>query len=116
MTLEFFMLMIPPTVTHQEKKVSVVEKNGKAIPKVYEPEDLKAARAKLLDNLARYRPERKLEGGVQLAVKWCFPLDKAGKHHDGEYRTKQARYRQSPKTAEGLHDGGRLLEGRCAGL
>lgn len=48
MTLEFFMLMIPPTVTHQEKKVSVVEKNGKAIPKVYEPEDLKAARAKLL--------------------------------------------------------------------
>lgn len=87
MTLEFFMLMIPPTVTHQEKKVSVVEKNGKAIPKVYEPEDLKAARAKLLDNLARYRPERKLEGSVQLAVKWCFPLDKAGKHHDGEYRT-----------------------------
>ena len=35
MLIEFFMLMIPPTVTHQEKQVHVV--NGK--PVFYEPAD-----------------------------------------------------------------------------
>lgn len=40
---EFFMPMKPPTATHQEKKVTIV--NGK--PVFYEPDDLKAARAKL---------------------------------------------------------------------
>ena len=40
---EFFMAMVPPTVTHQEKKVHVV--NGK--PVFYEPQELKSARQKL---------------------------------------------------------------------
>ena len=57
MATEFFMAMVPPTVTHQEKQVRVV--NGK--PKFYEPQELKAARA----------------------TTWCFPR---GKHKDGEYR------------------------------
>ena len=35
--MEFFMAMVPPTVTHQEKQVRVV--NGK--PKFYEPQELK---------------------------------------------------------------------------
>ncbi len=39
--LEFFMPMIPPTHTHQEKQVRVV--NGK--PVFYEPQEMKAARA-----------------------------------------------------------------------
>ena len=38
---EFFMPMVPPTVTHQEKKWRVV--NGKPVP--YEPDEVKAARA-----------------------------------------------------------------------
>ena len=53
--MEFFMSMIPPTVTHQEKKVSVI--NGR--PVFYEPSELKAARRKLTDHLAKYRPEEK---------------------------------------------------------
>ena len=40
--LTFFLPIIPPTVTHQEKKVAV--KNGKPI--FYEPPELKDARAK----------------------------------------------------------------------
>ena len=40
--MEFFMAMVPPTVTHQEKQVHVV--NGK--PKFYEPAELKAAKHK----------------------------------------------------------------------
>lgn len=78
---EFFMAMKPPTVTHQEKKVAVV--NGK--PKYYEPPDLKAARAKLTAYLSEHVPDEKYAGPVELVTKWCFPSD--GRHADGEYRT-----------------------------
>ena len=77
--IQFFMPMIPPTVTHQEKQVAVVD--GK--PRFYEPEELKAARAKLRDSLAAHRPEREMEGGVRLVVKWLFPR---GTHPNGSYR------------------------------
>ena len=77
--MDFFMAMIPPTVTHQEKQVHVV--NGKPI--FYEPSELKAARQKLMGYLAKYRPEEPLDGGIRLMVKWCFPR---GRHTDGEYR------------------------------
>lgn len=79
MAIEFFLAMIPPTVTHQEKKISV--RQGK--PVVYEPEDLKAARQKLRAYLGRHRPEAPMEGSLRLLVKWCFPR---GRHWDGEYR------------------------------
>lgn len=78
--LEFFLPMIPPTVTHQEKKWRVV--NGKPVP--YEPAEVRAARAKLTAHLSQHRPEgRPLVGAVRLVVKWCFPR---GRHQDGEYR------------------------------
>ena len=77
---EFFMAMIPPTVTHQEKKVNVV--NGR--PVFYEPEQLKNARNKLISHLYRYKPSQPYGDGVRLVVRWCFPK---GRHHDGEYRT-----------------------------
>lgn len=79
MVIEFFMAMIPPTCTHQEKKVSVV--NGK--PVFYEPPEVKAARSKLMGNLSKYRPEKPCTCGVRLITKWCFPK---GKHPQGEYR------------------------------
>ena len=60
--MEFFIPMVPPTITHQEKKVRVV--NGKPI--FYEPEKLKT-----------------FHTGVQLVTKWCFPR---GRHKDGDYR------------------------------
>ena len=78
--LEFFLPMIPPTVTHQEKKWRVV--NGKPVP--YEPAEVRAARAKLTAHLSQHRPEgRPLVGAVRLVVKWCFPR---GRHRNGEYR------------------------------
>lgn len=77
--IEFFMPMIPPTVTHQEKKVRVV--HGK--PVIYEPAELKAARVKLLGHLRRHRPQKPIEGAIRLVAKWCFPR---GQHRDGEYR------------------------------
>lgn len=81
MRLEFFMAMLPPTVTHQEKKWRVV--NGKPVP--YEPAEVKTARAKLTDHLAGYRPAAPMRGAVQLVVKWCFPC--GVRHGDGEWRT-----------------------------
>lgn len=86
MELEFFLPMIPPTVTHQEKKARIVWKDGKPVPQYYEPSPLAAARAKLTAHLAKHAPEKPMRGGVLLVVKWLFPLDQAGRHYDGEYR------------------------------
>lgn len=77
--ISFFMVMDPPTTTHQEKHVSIVD--GK--PVFYEPQELKAARQKLMAHLAKHKPEKKYKCGIRLWVKWCFPR---GKHKDGEYR------------------------------
>lgn len=79
MSIEFFLKMNPPTVTHQEKKIHVV--NGKPI--TYEPAELRTARSKLEAHLGRYVPANKFDGPVELVTKWCFPR---GKHADGEYR------------------------------
>ena len=78
--MEFFMAMIPPTITHQEKKVHLV--NGR--PRFYEPDELKAARQKLTAYLGQRVPEEPYQGGIQLIVKWCFQTK--GRHKDGEYR------------------------------
>ena len=77
--MEFFMPMIPPTATHQEKQVRVA--NGELV--FYDPPQVKAARAKLTAHLAGFRPETPLRGAVRLVARWCFPR---GKHEDGAYR------------------------------
>lgn len=79
--MEFFLPMIPPTATHQEKQVRV----AKGRPVFYDPPEVAAARSKLTAHLGGHRPAVPLEGAVRLAVKWCFPL--CGDHYDGEYRT-----------------------------
>ena len=78
--MEVFMAMIPPTFTHQEKKVHLV--NGR--PRFYEPDELKSARQKLTAYLGQHVPEEPYQGGIQLIVKWCFQTK--GRHKDGEYR------------------------------
>ncbi|WP_429969480.1 RusA family crossover junction endodeoxyribonuclease [Enterococcus sp. AZ049] len=78
--IEFFMPMIPPETTHQQKKVSVV--NGK--PHFYEPKELQAAREKLTAHLAKHVPEEKYMGPVRLMVKWLFPTING--HQNGEYK------------------------------
>ncbi|MBO5969510.1 MAG: RusA family crossover junction endodeoxyribonuclease [Clostridia bacterium] len=81
MITQFFMAMIPPTVTAQEHAVSVVK--GK--PVFYEPAELADARAKITAHLSKHVPVKPYIRGVRLTVKWCFPL--TGKHVDGEYKT-----------------------------
>jgi Holliday junction resolvase RusA-like endonuclease len=78
---EFFLHMIPPTSTHQMKKVHVV--NNK--PVFYEPQELKAVRVKLMSSLIGHKPVSPYMTATRLLVKWCFPV--SGKHSDGEYKT-----------------------------
>lgn len=81
MLTEFFMPMKKvPTITHQQKQVTVVD--GK--PVFYEPNELKAARAKLMAHLGQHVPVKKYSGPLRLLVKWCFPIK--GKHQDGEWK------------------------------
>ena len=79
--LQFFMPMIPPTQTAQEKAWTV--RKGKPVP--YEPAELKAARAKLEAHLAQHRPKEPMQGAIRLMVKWCFPM--TGDHYNEEYKT-----------------------------
>lgn len=80
MGMNFFLDLVPPTVTHQQKKVAVV--NGR--PRFYEPPRLSAARQLLILHLKPHRPKEPYACGLCLAVRWCFPK---GRHKDGEYRT-----------------------------
>ena len=80
MRIEFFMAMVPPTITHQAKKLTV--KNGKAI--TYNSPELNAAREKLRAHLSGYVPQKPMTGPVWLGVKWCFPA--GANHQDGEYK------------------------------
>ena len=80
MITEFFMPMIPPTTTHQQKQVMV--RNGK--PVFYEPDDLKAARVKLMGHLGQHVPKEKYTTAVRLMTKWCFPI--TGDRMNGQYK------------------------------
>ena len=81
MTTEFFLPMIKvPTTTHQQKQIRIIK--GKPI--VYEPDELKAVRAKLMAHLGKHAPENKFKGPLRLIVKWCFPI--TGKRKDGQWK------------------------------
>ena len=80
--MQFFMPMNPPTKTYQEKKLGVTKK-GRAY--IYEDEELKAVRQKLMAHLGQHAPDKPIEGAIQLIVKWCFPI--IGKHLPGDWKT-----------------------------
>ena len=77
---EFFLPMIPPTVTHQEKKVTVIK--GK--PRFYEPPELSDARQKIAAYISQFAPPYPMTGPIQLITKWCYPIN--GNRHDGQYK------------------------------
>lgn len=76
--ISFFMPMIPPTITNQQKKINTKTK------KVYDTMDLKQAKAKLEANLAKHIPDVPFSKATRLSVVWLFPVRKG--HFNGEYR------------------------------
>lgn len=79
-TTEFFLAMIPPTVTHQQKGIVMVK--GK--PMFFEKAEVKAARNKFMAALAPHKPAVAYQPPIRLVVKFCFP--NGNTHRDGEYR------------------------------
>lgn len=76
---EFFMPMIPPTVTAQMHRIERREKRLL----FYDSPELADARQKLTAYLAKHVPVKPYTTGVRLTVKWLFPK---GRHKSGEYR------------------------------
>ena len=70
MAIEFFLPMVPPTITQQEHRIGHT-KTGKTY--IYEQADLKTARLKLMDAVGPHAPETPLEGPLQLITKWIWP-------------------------------------------
>lgn len=88
MTIQFFLPMIVPTVTAQEKQLGV-SRSGRAY--IYDSPDVKAARQKFTAALAearqRHGPGEKIDCGVRLTTRWCYRIPEGSQHHDGEYKT-----------------------------
>lgn len=78
--MKIFLLMNPPTVTAQERKVTVVR--GKPI--FFKPENVKKAQADIIRHLRPFKPSAPLIGAIELRVAWLFP--KGTKHKVGEWR------------------------------
>lgn len=74
---EFFIDMIPPTSTHQEKGYTIV--NGK---RRYYDRGNSDAEQKLKAYLSKHIPDKPYMDAVQVVTKWCFPIK--AKHYDGE--------------------------------
>ncbi len=77
----FFMDIIPPRATHQEKRSVVL--NGKKI--FYDPPKVKEARDLYMTALLPHRPNKPYEGAVRLETVWSFPR---GRHKAGPKTTK----------------------------
>ena len=78
--LQFFMPMVPPTVTFQNKELAVV----KGRPVIFDSAELIAVKAKLRGHLAKYVPNEPIQGPIRVMVKWCYPV--TGKHRNGEWK------------------------------
>ena len=56
--MKIFLLMIPPTVTAQERKVKIV----RGRPFFYKPENVKVAQAEIIRHLRPFKPQAPMEG------------------------------------------------------
>ena len=77
--MNFFLDMIPPTVTAQEHKVMI--RRGR--PVFYDTPRLKEARRLYEHALRLNRPDTPLEGALALTVEWYFP---SKTHREGALR------------------------------
>lgn len=78
--MEFFLPMAKlPSATAQQKGMN------RQTGAWYDPENVKAARAKFMAHLGQHRPAQPIEGPVRLVVKWCYPA--SAKHPVGTWNT-----------------------------
>jgi Holliday junction resolvase RusA-like endonuclease len=80
-TVEFFIPMVPPRTTFQDKQLAV----SKGKPIIFDSVELKAVKNSLRDRLGPHAPAVPLQGPVRLMTKWCWPCE-GTRHTDGEYK------------------------------
>ena len=83
METQFFLPMMPPTVTAQQHRAIGRGKGKKTA--YFDTPELKDAREKFEAYLSQHRPQAPLEGAVRLVTKWCFPMTQTS--HHGQYKT-----------------------------
>lgn len=76
----FFVSIIPPTKTYQQKKIAV--RNGKPI--LYEPKEVKEVRKLFKIFVGQYAPKEPYDKPIKLTVQWRFPI--SSNHKEGEYK------------------------------
>lgn len=76
--MKIFLLMNPPTVTAQERKVAMVKNK----PIFYKPEKVKQAKAELMKHLRPFKPDAPFESPIELYVVWLFQKGKSHKHNE----------------------------------
>ncbi|MDY5835778.1 MAG: RusA family crossover junction endodeoxyribonuclease [Eubacteriales bacterium] len=74
----FFMNMVPPTATKQQRKVDWQHR------RIYDSDQVKEAKAKLEAHLYKHKPSAPLSGAICLTTIWRYPRGKS--HKDGEYK------------------------------
>ena len=74
--MKIFLLMDPPTVTAQERKVVVVRRK----PIFYKPENVQKAQNEIIKYLKPFKPKEPMNGPLELKVTWLFPRGKTHKH------------------------------------
>lgn len=79
--LQFFMPMIPPSTTFQDKELAV--RNGN--PLIFDSVELIAVKAKLRGHLAKSVPPEPFRGPLRVLTKWCYPATE--KHPAGTWKT-----------------------------
>lgn len=79
---EFFIHMDLPTVTFQDKKLTVNKKTKKPI--IYDSYELKKLKADFRYSLIEHLPDEEFKGPVMVVTKWCYGIK--GKHKDGEWK------------------------------
>lgn len=80
--MKFFLLLDPPTVTAQRKKIAVTKK-GKPI--IYDSISVKEAKELFRKYLAPFVPLEPLKGPLELRVQWIF--EKGTIHKNQEWRS-----------------------------
>lgn len=74
----FKLICNPPTVTAQEKKVTII--CGK--PRFYEPKNVKDAKQMLMNLLKEHTPIEPFTDALMLEVEWKFARNKSHKHNE----------------------------------
>lgn len=77
----FFLPMVPPTATAQQKKTTVT-KYGKHVR--YDTDGLMLTREKLESGLMSVLPKPTISGPVHLTVIWLYPA--GDRHHHGDWK------------------------------